>query len=103
MNALIVTRTATRSFILRPLRGRRVVQEDRVEGSLDCGRRSQATPRQTVGWHILTPMKTESTRVVFLCYSRRDRGIVLKCQAVIRAAGMIPWRDQDSIPPGANW
>ena len=43
------------------------------------------------------------TRVVFLCYSRRDRGIVRKCQAVIRAAGMIPWRDEDSIAPGAKW
>ena len=41
-----------------------------------------------------------ATRVVFLCYSRRDRGIVRKCQAVIRAAGMIPWRDEDSIPAG---
>ena len=42
-------------------------------------------------------------RLVFLCYSRRDRGIVRKCQAVIRAAGMIPWRDEDSIEPGAKW
>lgn len=44
-----------------------------------------------------------ATRVVFLCYSRRDRGIVRKCQAVIRAAGMIPWRDEDSIEPGTKW
>ena len=48
-------------------------------------------------------MDPSATRVVFLCYSRRDRGIVLKCQAVIRASGMIPWRDEDSITPGANW
>jgi hypothetical protein len=48
-------------------------------------------------------MEPAGTRIVVLCYSRRDRGIVLKCQAVIRAAGMIPWRDEDSIAPGANW
>jgi hypothetical protein len=48
-------------------------------------------------------MEPAAARIVFLCYSRRDRGIVLKCQAVIRAVGMIPWRDEDSIRPGANW
>jgi hypothetical protein len=48
-------------------------------------------------------MSPLETRVVFLCYSRRDRGIVRKCQAIIRAAGMIPWRDEESIAPGSQW
>jgi hypothetical protein len=48
-------------------------------------------------------MSPVETRIVFLCYSRRDRGIVRKCQFVIRAAGMIPWRDEDSIDPGSKW
>jgi hypothetical protein len=48
-------------------------------------------------------MSRPEPRVVFLCYSRRDRGIVRKCQAIIRAAGMIPWRDEDSIAPGSQW
>jgi hypothetical protein len=48
-------------------------------------------------------MGQPATRVVFLCYSRRDAGIVRKCQVVIRAVGMITWRDEDSIEPGAKW
>jgi TIR domain len=48
-------------------------------------------------------MAPAETRIVFLCYSRRDRGIVRKCQVIIRAAGMMPWRDEESIPPGSKW
>lgn len=42
-------------------------------------------------------------RLVFLSYSRRDRGLVSKLQLVIWAAGMLPWRDEDHIDPAANW
>jgi hypothetical protein len=48
-------------------------------------------------------MEAAASRVVFLCYSRSDKGIVLKIQAVIRVVGLIPWRDEDSVPPGADW
>jgi hypothetical protein len=58
---------------------------------------------QRFTYPVAVPMDPKATRLVFLCYSRRDRGIVRKCQAVIRAAGMVPWRDEDSIAPGAKW
>jgi hypothetical protein len=48
-------------------------------------------------------MSPTTERLVFLCYSRRDVGIVRKLQAVVRAAGMVPWRDEDAIDPGSRW
>lgn len=40
---------------------------------------------------------------VFLSYSRKDVRIVRKLGLIIRAAGVSPWRDEESIEPGQEW
>ena len=42
-------------------------------------------------------------QMVFLSYSRRDAGIVRKVSLMIRAMGLLPWRDEESIGPGNRW
>jgi hypothetical protein len=40
---------------------------------------------------------------VFLSYSRKDVGLVRKVGLIIRAVGVKPWRDEQSIDPGELW
>jgi hypothetical protein len=49
------------------------------------------------------PIPSQRSQLVFLSYSRRDAGIVKKFGLIIWAAGMIPWRDEEAIPPGVRW
>lgn len=41
--------------------------------------------------------------MIFLSYSRKDTRIVRQMEGIIRALGLIPWRDENSIKPGAIW
>jgi hypothetical protein len=42
-------------------------------------------------------------RLIFLSYSRRDSGLVRKFEAIVRAVGRTPWRDERDISPGDVW
>src|SRR5262249_42266606 len=41
--------------------------------------------------------------LIFLCYSRKDVGIVRKVGLIVWATGATTWHDEASIEPGAQW
>jgi len=44
-----------------------------------------------------------SQYTIFLSYSRKDSGLVSKVSLILRAAGNLPWLDEQSIEPGDRW
>ena len=48
-------------------------------------------------------MPSRRPEVVFLSYSRRDKGIVQKLSLIILAVGATPWRDEEGIKRGEPW
>lgn len=40
---------------------------------------------------------------VFLSYSRKDAGLVVKVELILRAAGTLPFLDTGAIQPGEPW
>jgi hypothetical protein len=48
-------------------------------------------------------MATEKQRLIFLSYSRTNRGFALELAKELKASGFLIWFDQLDIPTGARW
>lgn len=77
--------------------------EERRLISAGCPRELLWALREEIAHAHANAEKVRRTGAIFLSYSRRDVSVVKLFSLVVRATGRLPWRDQESIDPGADW